>query len=439
MAITEGPMTVRVFAIVAVVSALVMVAVTPLFRVPDEMGHLMRAWQVATGDWLPDLNGAGQAGGQIPVALRQAQRTLKGAPATWEGRRETLASAAAIRVDPDATRFEWFANIAVYPPVLHAPQALGLGLARLVSDRAVVWFYGARLANALAAVALAVLAVASAPRWWPAIAGFWFLPQVQFLVGSMSADALVIAAAGLFVVRVLAGSAGPASWLGLGAVIAGKLVYVPVMLVGLRHRAAVAWLGAAAAVNVAWFGLLRALHLQTPIRTDVAVSPVDQALGLLTAPWRAVVLVVHDWAANGGTYLESLIARFGYMDLAAPLWLILLAAGMLILGALAAPPLTGPGRRRDAGLLAALALVNALGIQLALYLTTTMVGEEIIRGVQGRYFLPLVPLVMAAVLRLRTVPAPASLAWAVIAGLALVQIATVTVLIQAEYGGGAGE
>jgi uncharacterized membrane protein len=134
---------------------------------------------------------------------------------------------------------------------------------------------------------------------------------------------------------------------------------------------------------------------------------------------------------------ETVIGYLGWTDTPMPNWYYLTAAGVLVM-ALIAPNSRDRGSALWPGTLALLtfgALLSA--VCAALYITWTPVGWATINGVQGRYLLPVLPL-MAWVVpeygpRLKRMLAPT---WYLVLLFPLITIAVTPVIIMERYYGG---
>jgi len=129
----------------------------------------------------------------------------------------------------------------------------------------------------------------------------------------------------------------------------------------------------------------------------------DQAGWILSQPLEIPGLLARTLAVQGEFWLTSFLGSFGALDTDLPRPLILLLWGLLLL-ALAVDALEGPGLLGWPVRVAVLAAGVAafVGTLLALYVIWTShipgggIGASLIQGVQGRYFIPVAPLVLVA-------------------------------------------
>src|SRR5262249_29566986 len=100
-------------------------------------------------------------------------------------------------------------NTGIYPGLLYIPQALGIRIATMFSDRVQLHLICARVMNGLVAMAMLALAIWLFPPAAPALLMTAALPMTLFLSGSASQDASLIALSGLYLalfLRVLTSS-----------------------------------------------------------------------------------------------------------------------------------------------------------------------------------------------------------------------------------------
>jgi uncharacterized membrane protein len=96
-------------------------------------------------------------------------------------------------------KFVEFPSSGIYPPGLYLPQSLGIRISRLLSDRVYVWFYSARVCNALCAVLLIFLALRLAPGYELLLLLPAVLPMSLSQMATVSSDASIFGLTTLFI------------------------------------------------------------------------------------------------------------------------------------------------------------------------------------------------------------------------------------------------
>lgn len=385
--------------------------VTPPFQVADEPAHFYRAFALSEGQLLPAVR-ADTIGAVLPSALVDCVSDADRRSA-WPAERTTswseLGAALRIRLQPEERSFVDFRNTAVYSSLPYLPQALGIRLARLLTDRVLLLLLAARLANLAVSLALVWLALASLPTARLSAPLIALAPMSIQLLASASGDATNIAAGCLcsaLLARLALAEGGAISSrdigeisLGLFLLGSGKPVYAPVALLvfavpgtGFRSRRAHRWFVALALFSVAC-GLALSLHaaqrVRVPLLPGAGLDPAAQAHALVASPARAAGVLLNDLVRHAPRYLaEALGSRLGWLDTPIPRLWVWIAFAVLLLSLF----LSEAGEPAPTGRLRFMAAVavatTSAAIALAQYLQWTPVGAASIEGIQGRYFLP---------------------------------------------------
>ncbi|MDP4023391.1 DUF2142 domain-containing protein [Methylobacterium sp. NEAU 140] len=414
---------------------LALALIVPLGEVADEAAHLARAAALSEGQLVGHRETVTYADGSTHVAagMRIDPVWIRAGRSRPPDVRGTLAPIEA-EPGPDGRVFMPLYTVATYPPLLYAPGAAGLLAGRALGLAPEGAARLGRLANAAAYLALGVAALALATRGRAALFALLALPMPLSLAASLSQDALVVAlaalAAALLTPRPQVGRGGYRRlWAAAGAlalVVLAKPPYAPLaamLLVPLPPRSAIGRfllrrgpLVALAVAPAALWTLAATALVATPVprpayeagplwpgprpATFSATDPGAQARVLLAEPAR--LLTVPAKYLFGLKHLIALareaIGSFGWADRPLPAPLYALWAAALLVPWLAdrrGPLPPGPER---AGLAACAVLCLWLVI-LSQYLSWTDVGTDRVDGPQGRYLLPLAPMLILALAR----------------------------------------
>lgn len=210
-----------IYLCIALPTELLLSFLVPPMQVMDESRHFVRACQISQGGWRSELDPTtGRGGGLLPVAVADFVRHWMDTDSlrSEDGLRTILARIEAIHRSaqqqaPIANKkFVEFPSAGVYPPSLYIPQSAGIRTARFFSDKVYVWFYSARVFNAVCAVLLVFLGLRLAPQHQLLLIIPAVLPMSLFQIASISNDASIIALAILFValcIRYLARDTTP--------------------------------------------------------------------------------------------------------------------------------------------------------------------------------------------------------------------------------------
>ena len=388
---------------------------TPPFQAPDENQHYMKALLLSEGGVLTT-----QHGEAIGAALPRAAIDLHAVdfptdvPASV---RRFDATKLGNSWNADASRpgtvFAEFSNVASYAPTLYAPGAAGLLIGDALGLPRLGRFYAGRIVNALVALALLIAALRLLPFGRMAMLGTALLPTFAYQIGSMSPDAVINGMGFLGLALALRvgfmgrGSAG--LLLGAPLLALAKGVYLPLMAAGLRwpqyRRDMRMWLilGAMALGAAAFIGWMKysggsqALYHIMSRKTgeSVLTAPLaDQLAVILNDPVAYVRILTSSVIERAPVYALQIVGRFGWNAILLPLIAYPLAAVMLAAAIFSGAEARFGGVQRLWWL--AVAGGVAVLIETAMYLTGTPPGADFIQGTQGRYFLPILPLVLLA-------------------------------------------
>jgi hypothetical protein len=376
----------------------------PPFMGPDELAHLKRADQIASGGLIGervDLGGRVVAGGRCETSLEQADSYYEPLEFHPERKVDPRAAAAAGELGwGSASAPQAFENTAVYPPFFYLPQAIAIAIGKMLGLTVVRTMLLARAANALACVLVGALAVWLAGRLWPLFFSVLLLPMSVALYSSVTQDGAMIVTAALAAALigrslVEGRTMSRAELLGASAcLLAVGIAKPPYMLLALAlllartERPGLRWQAVAAvgALALGWH-LLMALKVQTPIyRPDAVIDAGGQARYLLHHPLAVPTVAFKTLAHGGGEYVAQTIGVLGWLDTLLPKPFYGAAIVVLVLaGWLTARSSDGRVSWPLIGLLA----VTAVGIFGAFYIAYTPVAAPYVEGVQGRYLLPL--------------------------------------------------
>ncbi|HVR40226.1 MAG TPA: DUF2142 domain-containing protein [Thermoanaerobaculia bacterium] len=391
---------------VALLTGLAYAILTPPDRVPDEFGHFYRALAIAEGDFFPPV-GYHAPGHHFPKGIHMfAYRIRKDDLSA----RYTLSDLKAALAEPlnreKRAGIEFGAWYSPAPYVVH----IAVSFAGLHLGWRPFWiFYVGRIANLIACISIVIAAMLLVPRRSAVIAVVLLLPMTLYQLASWSADAMTICAAilmtslivrnleeeGVVANRELATLAGVALFAGLCKP-AYFLLVLPVAAVPTHRFGSVARRVVASIVIVGAMTLGTLLSVantraeQYNPRWDLPVDPAQQLRCIANDPLHFAKLVLNDLYRNGISYLGQTAGRLGMADVKLPKALLL--AEWLLLFAVAIT--SGVRWTMSSRLTSVIVCVTTiLGISLSQYLVWSVLCSDEI-GVQGRYYLPIVPLAL---------------------------------------------
>jgi uncharacterized membrane protein len=302
----------------------------------------------------------------------------------------------------------------VYSPALLLPQAITMRyLGRQANLPALTVFYLCRFAGLISYLILVWLSI----RWMPI--GKWILlvlavsPMALFQATTISTDAISNGIGFLFIAGCLSAAASKEiGWRECGSLILlifllflAKLNLLPLVLLPFLlippskfiKKTIYLFLLAAAVilfiVEVAGWNLITSTRLEPLLANEANLTA--QLLYILGHPLIFFQAIINDFITNGLSYFQRWINGYGYYYWTPPqivslFFLLSLGAAILI---------TSTSDQISKIFRVVFILVFAAGYLatiVSLYLTFTPVGSNQVFGVQGRYFIPLVLLLLLA-------------------------------------------
>jgi uncharacterized membrane protein len=395
--------------------------IMPPIQAPDENSHFTRAVLVSFGRFTGDAQGCQKAPESLVQYVGKHQYMMGRADQKYGYSQWYPDSQAPLNMKP--TVVDCYSAQSA-SPLMYLPPAAGILAARglyAISPLRTLGFnwpaalYFARLGNLLAFAIAAAVACAWASRFSSIIFAVSTLPMTLQAAASSSYDATTIMVCLLFfalVVRIATAARAPQRRETIGLVVLAffvahsKIVYAPMILMIVALKRWMDWPSfLRLALYLALGGLAGvALTMVIGISGDAKSAALQhqQVQYLLSHPrlfWRLAPDTLHVYR---DFYTISLLGNFGWLDstMAMPALMLLWAT---LLCAVAIDALRGPsplGWLASGATLFA-ATVSVVGLVYVVYIIWTSltlgVGTATAGGIQGRYFIPLAPFVMAAV------------------------------------------
>jgi uncharacterized membrane protein len=449
---------VLIFSLLSIIFGAAISIITPPLRGPDESAHFLRAYGISGGDIVPSmLDPEGRKGVLLPADLHAGfayfdalQSTARAPDFSYRTAMEEYWSARAAKASADNAPpavFVRYAGSEGYSPAPYLPHIAAAGLARLLNLEFLATLYLMRLTGLLVMTIIIAYALALLPQLvWPFLL-IATIPAALYGRAVINADGGVLAYSMVVISLWMRGAIFPerrralsrALWLCLCVLSKPpQVVFVLLQPVTKPLRDVVrSWPRMAAValpavtLSIAWLlasagdlGAWRLVEL-TGVPPE-QFSPGWKFRFMLQNPWdfpRALVGTLQQI----GELWRQLIGVLGLFDIVLRFWAYPLLTMLFLVSWIAPLEFPMPVRRRLAVLAGLTASLYALMIFLIFYLVWTPVRSEEIWGVQGRYFIPVLPLCAIAVAALanRRLPMSAgavlSVLGAVLSGLASIE------------------
>jgi uncharacterized membrane protein len=403
-----------------------LVAAAPPLRGPDETAHFLRAYGIAQGDLLPSVQDAAHRKGIfLPgpfyrdfALFERWQTSDRGEEFSY--RRVFAEYWAQPEVSEEESKpvFVPYAGSEGYSPAAYLPHAAMAWLARAAGLGFLATFYLMRLAGLAAMTAVVAYAIARTPA--PSLS--WTFLAIAMLPSALNGRAVINADAAAFAYSLVLVGLFLRSSIGLaGAAPPTRAVWTLLCVLSKPPNIAFALLEWFRPVSPGWPKWRdRALVILPALVATVvwtAVSSADVAAWRLVeitgaapeefAPaWKLRFMLDHPGhflQALSGSFVKKDPAQFwhqvigvlGLFDTVLRPW-IYTGIGWLLAATFVAAVGGGP-RLREGFAAFLVAAAYCLAIVLIFYLVWTPVSADEIWGVQGRYFVPVLPLMAVVV------------------------------------------
>lgn len=357
-----------IFIVLTFVFGLLFLFVTPYNGVPDEASHVMRACEVADGIFY---------GGKAPVGSTECDKALQ--------------------KEISLPRTNAFHNTSGYSPVLYSFSSLGLKLGEIWGGKTM--FYLARLFNLIGFIILTALAISITPVFKYQFLIIALLPMTLYEGMSVSADSINNAVAFLFfayLFKLIFDSKKEVSKKEmfnlsilsvLGAMLKGLIypVFLFVFLPIKRHKVLFTTLCLLISIGVMcyWSAI-------NPVFTypDAAMDSALNKYMLLHNPLDFVHKFYVTLISRAYWYIPSCIGILGWLKI--NLYPAYFIESILFISSFFVFPVNISKNKKVVALLIFIAF--AVLMHVMFYINWTLPSASRIHGVQGRYFIPMLPL-----------------------------------------------
>ena len=401
----------------------------------DEQVHTARAYQVSQFNSYPDvLGGKGRFGGQIPQSLEKlisnghAESNSVDRGKSFLYRQdlkdiEKSNSLSASGINPNITVEYEFGPTGPYSPLVYTPSAIGMAIAKNLKLSVGEMILLARILQAMMYVIVCFSALYIVrnykARWL--IFTVALLPASVYQAITINADAYTTAFVLLFlallyklysqeniVKKVDIGLLASTSLLLMAtkpsyAIFLVLILFLPKSIFkNNKHKQLVVWIIFLMSIIVLALVSLKgvaygdSILLYRDAETASRISLMGQLGWILGHPVEFMKVLAYSVVSNSQEWGFSLIGVLGYNTITTPYPLVILSYGLLAVSGLYASIRSS----KTAITILAVGVLSALSIIVLLYATFNEVGSSDIGGVQGRYFIPCIPLIVLGLSRL---------------------------------------
>jgi len=412
----------RIFTVLFLGAGLLFVFLVPPFQNPDEQMHFYRSYQLSHLNLFADSNQDGVYGGTIPNNITDLVEESDFVHRfNFDHRfRLDLNELVGYTYQEGPKSFQAFPNTAIYSPLVYLHTLPVQKVAEYVHAPILLTLYIGRIFSLLIVFLAFIFAIKYAPigRW--VFFAIGLIPMTIASAAAFSSDAVTIAISIAFIVVILKLcfiKQIHIKWLVAGSSLALSLAFIKQAHIGLalllllpfiinpllRLRKIYFWVIATAVttgLSLAWW-YTKVSSIK--INPDPLVQPELQKELVLNNPLQFLVEPFFQTYAtlHSNAFTEGLFGNFGWLTTPMPLYVIILSAITLFL---AIKQIDKKEQKsidylsNKKGIFATyliMVFVAIVGlISVALYIYWTAYKLPYIQGIQGRYFLPILPLLL---------------------------------------------
>lgn len=416
------------FLVSSIVMGILTVAVNPPLRGPDETAHFLRALGIARGDLIPSTADArGRRGLFLPEEFHTQLSFFNEARETPPSGHRSYIDIFRSYFDAESTAARGSAPVFVpyegsegYSPVPYLPYVAAAMIAGAFDLQFLAMLYFMRISGLLAAAAITAYAIALTPslKWMFFCTAM--LPTALYQRAVISADGAVLSSTLMVIALCMRAIDRPGAsawhrglWITLCSLTKPpQLAFAFLETLRLSRKAGKAqWF---TALLIAVPGLLLSLLWIVAVSADVGAWRISEGSGLppeeFSPSWKLLFLLQHpvqfisavvtslDYS---GELWRQLIGVFGWLDVPIRDWVYPVISLLLVSTFFDTLTFDPPTRWRIALVAAFTAFSYWVAVFCTFFITFTPSTAERIYGLQGRYFivmLPLLALVVSALL-----------------------------------------
>jgi uncharacterized membrane protein len=433
----HGLLPLAIFLVVTVPSGLYLVFSVPTMWAPDGGAHVARVFQIAKGGMRPVFinheHGIGY-GGAVPLNvanLKNAELDIvsnDGIPGTERQtklltpqQKQTINQISDQKISKERTLIS-YVNTAAYSPIAYLPAVVGVKTGmhlnfNLGHTLRLAMLFGFATFIACAGYALFILRKYQL-KW--IIMTMALLPLVVFQSAVITADSFLMSIIILFSALILKALVTDSKLTVLDKILLFicvltlplvKSVYFPLVFLILLIKkdkwssSANYWWWAAPALILSMIGFAAWTKLTLDIAASNGLVRGDtlwhygdsniQEHFIITHPFGYLHAIVDYWIYNGKFFTDTYFGWLGFTYL--PIPGLAQIAGWLGLGLSTLLAGSAKFKKNTAAIVGGLVILVALIIFTTLYIGFTLPMNSVVEGVQGRYFLPLTALLLAAI------------------------------------------
>lgn len=406
----------NLFLAIGYLFGLCLVFINPPFHSNDEDRHFYNSYFLSTGQVRPVQQG-NQIGGYLPKNLYDVSAQYQGIPFGY-GARINPANLRAMKSVPLNESAKMFYDNPSYQinPVSYIPFVIGIWAAKMVNSNPVHLLWGARIAGLVAFLCIVFFAIKIMPVHKHVLLALALNPMTLFQAASVTYDVMSFSLSFLLVALALKYAFGE-NRMSRGAIALFLLValvhyfakpgyfllpfvffIIPQKNIGSAKRSVAVFACLCFFCflpSITWGAYLASLHLVggKVLSNDFYCSASEQFKAFGRAPAAAVSNFLLNFIVQGKEWIIGCLGRLGYSYTHLN-HTVLFIHGLVLIALSAFDSARTLALSFRQKLLCGAIALGSIGIIAAGFYTMSPVGARVIFGLQGRYFIPLLPLLL---------------------------------------------
>lgn len=412
------------FLYIAILWGTMMIFILPPFMVPDEPAHFFRSYQISEGKFFGKVEG-NKLGAHLPVSLLKLHNEVFQDRDSFLMDKGFIKRLMSVKLNRDDRAFLFFPNTSLYSPIPYIPQALGINMGKNFNAPPLILLYLGRLFNLFFWILIVYFAIKQIPIYKWLFVVLALLPMSINQASSTSADVILNALSFLIIALTLNWSLDDKKIMGIPElliiiaisilltlsksiyfVLAGLFLIIPISNYKSKKQFYIYGIYISVITLITFlinYSIVKHLISQIQPIEDIyggaqsiapKINPDKQLQLILDDKWGFMKLIWRSFWWYKYMTTQSFIGIFGWMNVVLYKYYYILAYFSIgILAIVESNPMYQLKRGIKIFMIFLFISVIIL-FSITMYLSWNNVGDLMVDNLQGRYFIPIVPLIL---------------------------------------------
>ncbi len=399
----------NIFILFALIFGILLVFLIPPFQVADEPNHFFRSYQISTLQFIGHKR-KDMSGGYIPISIKEFQKPYLNLIKNTENKISPNFTLKQLKTNTDYKKLEFtdFRNTVLYFSAAYTPQAIGIAISRYLNAMPIFIFYTGRILNLLYFIILTYIAIKKIPIFKWALTLLALMPMTIYQASSLSVDAFLNSTCFFLIAYIFNCAYSDRKRIKKLElfnivffsilVVLTKLAYIfiPFLFLlipknkfktGENYYITFFTMFFLIVVSAFLWGIsIQSLYLPA----NIGVNPHEQFQFILTHP-KTFLFATGQRLADAGLWY-SMIGNLGWRDNLLPFSICITYLIFFVISILLDENKKLSINFKDKAVIFFITILSILSVAFFIYLSWDAVGAKKLVGVNGRYFIPFLPL-----------------------------------------------